>query len=176
MILRSKENRTAPGAITATVLAVALLVPPRSATAEPARIPVSECELNGFGLGGTADQMREALGEPDRISVEKQPWNDYPHIDYHYDGLRIAFSTFGRSAMTFFVTSERYRLRSDVGVGSTRLEIESALGVAGEVRAGDTLYLTYVCTGPDGRSTLGPLEFKLEREIAVKLTIGRWAP
>jgi len=92
------------------------------------RIPFADCELDGFGLGGSTELMQDVFGEPERIAISKQPLDDYPDKVYTYDGLTIIFSTSGQSAMSYSVWSDEYQLRGGVGVGSTRAEIEQVLG------------------------------------------------
>lgn len=167
------ENPTA-GVIIGSLLAfwLAVLLAPSPVAASPGLVPIGECELNGFPLGGTFDQMRNALGEPDRSSLEKAPGNDYRNTEFYYEGLRVVFSMFGRSAITFVVTSDSYRLRSGVGVGSSRQEIESTFGPTTEVRSDDSVELVYLLTGPSGRAGAGQLMFKLEDGLAVQMTAG----
>jgi hypothetical protein len=160
------------GPIKARVQLAMLLALPGFASAAPGWISISECELNGFPLGGTVEQMREVLGEPVRSSLVKPAGNDYPNTEHHYDGLRIAFSMSGRSAITFVVTSRDYRLRSGIGVGSTRDAIESTLGPATEVRSDDSLDLVYGLTSPGGRHGFGQLMLKLENGVAVEMIAG----
>ena len=164
-----------PAARTASFLALslaALLVAPSPVAAAPALVPISECELNGFPLGGTFDQMRRALGEPQRRSLEQAPGNDYRNSAFHYEGLRVVFSMFGRSAITFVVTSDSYRLRSGVGVGSSRQEIESTFGPPTEIRSDESVELVYLLTGPNGQPGVGQLMFQLKSGLAVKMTAG----
>jgi len=115
--------------------------------------------------------MRKALGDPDPISITMTPGNEYPHHEYLYSGLRIVFSMSGRSALSYFVSSEKYRLRSGVGVGSSRQEIESALGSTGEYRSGDVEYMIYLLTGADGQPVPAQLTFKLDRNVAIEFSI-----
>lgn len=153
-------------------MAAILLVLPTPAVPALTWIAISECELNGFGLGDTFDRMRQILGEPDRRSFTKPPENDFPNTEYHYDGLRIVFSMRGRSALTFFVTSDKYRLRSGIGVGSSRQDIESTLGPASEVRLGSELHLYYGLNAPGGQPVSGQLEFKMKNDVAVAMIAG----
>lgn len=99
---------------------VALLAPRPSHGQSPVTIPVAECELDGFGLGGSTEHMRIVFGEPEQATISKSPLVDYPHSEYTYDGLTIVFSTNGTSAMSYSVWSDEYRLLSGVGIGSTR--------------------------------------------------------
>lgn len=171
MILLDKYNSVSIGVVATCLLVATLLVMPKFSSAQFAPIAISECELNGFSLGGTADQMRKVLGEPDSISFAKSPKNEYPRREYQYDGLRIAFSTHGLSAMSYFVSSEKYRLRSGAGVGSTRQEIESSLGPTSEYPAGDFDYLTYRVIEADGGPVPVLLTFKLDHEIAIEFSV-----
>jgi len=168
---RNKDSQFSLGVIAACFLLVTVLVLPSSVNTEPSMIPIIECELNGFSLGGTTDQMREALGEPEPISIAMSPGNEYPHREFRYEGLRIVFSTHGRSALSYFISSDKYRLRSGVGVGSTRREIASALGSTGEIRSGGVEYMIYLVTGSDGRPVPAHLTFKLDREVAVEFSV-----
>lgn len=159
------------GVITACMLAVIATALPESGNSESARITIRECALNGFGLGGTADQMREAFGEPDRASPAISRGNDYPHVEYQYDGLLIVFSMHGLSALSYIVSSAEYSLQGGVGVGSTRQEIESTLGPAMKYRSGDTRYIGYRITADDGRPLPAQLTFTLFRDIAVEFSV-----
>ncbi len=153
------------------ILVSALLVAPKSGRTEPKLIPISECALNGFPLGGTVEEMREALGEPESITDVMTSGNEYSHLESQYDGLRIVFSLHGRTALNYYVTSEEYRLRSGVGVGRTRQEIESALGPPLYIKSGDVRYMVYHLAGSDGRPVPVQLTIKLERDIAVEFTL-----
>lgn len=126
------------------MLVTAFLTVPKSSNSEPsATISMDGCEIVGVGLGRSADQMQTVFGEPEPISIAKSPTDEYPHREYRYDGIRFVFSTNGRSAMSYFVSSPKYRLRSGVGVGSTRVEIYEALGIGRSGRSGRSGYLTY---------------------------------
>ena len=169
--LRNKNSQRSLGIIAACLLVTTGLVIPSSGNTEPAKIPISECELNGFPLGGTADEMREALGEPERVSSVMTLGDEYPHLEYRYDGLRMVFSMHGRTALSYFVTSDKYRLRSGVGVGSTRQEIWSALGPTGYFGSGGILFMAYRVTGSDGRSIPVQLTIRLDSDIAVEFSL-----
>ena len=110
MILNRQKSCASVGNMTVGLLAAALLAVPSLGYSGPGAISFEDCEINGFGLGGTADQMRKAFGEPDPISIAKSPKNEYPHREYQYDGLKFVFSTHGRSAMHYIVTSSKFRL------------------------------------------------------------------
>lgn len=178
---RDRNSQVSLGVVTACLLVAVVLVLPSSGYTALATIPIDECELkrsvsnsiNGFNLGGSADQMRAVLGEPEAESIAKSPGNKYPHREYRYEGLRIVFSTHGWStlALSFFVSSDKYRLGSGVGVGSTRQEIESTLGSARNLRSGDFKYMVYKVTGPDGRPVGAYLKFRLDREVAVEFSV-----
>ena len=166
-----KDTQITLGVTVVCFLVSALLVLPKSGHAEPKLISIGECELNGFPLGGTADEMREALGEPELVSSVMTGGDEYPHLEYRYDGLRIVFSMHGRTALSYYVTSDKYRLRSGVGVRSTRQEIESALGPTGYFKSGGIVFMAYHLTGSDGRPIPVQLTIKLERDIAVEFTL-----
>ncbi len=167
MKLPNVKAQASFGVFVALLTAMGLL---EAGNVEPTKIRIGECELNGFELGGTTDQMREALGEPDSLSMTMTPGNDYPHQEYRYEGLRIVFSMHGRSGLSFYVSSDEYRLHSGVGVGSTRQEIESALGATGKAQSGDTEYLIYL-VAEEGGQTAAQLIFKLDRNIAVEFSV-----
>ena len=169
--LPNKNSQRSLGIIAACFFVTTSLVTPSSGNAEAARIPISECELNGFPLGGTAEEMREALGEPELESSVMTLGDEYPHPEYRYDGLHIVFSMHGRTALSYFVTSDKYRLRSGVGVGSTRREIESALGPTGYFRSGGIPFMAYHLTGSDGRSIPVQLTIRLDGDIAVEFSL-----
>ena len=172
MILRSQLSQVSLGITAICIIITALLaVPNPSRSASPAKIPIDECEIDGFGLGGSADQMRNVFGEPEPISIAKSPYAEYPHREYRYDGLTIVFSTHGRSAMSYFVSSTNYRLRSGVGVGSTRTEIEEALGRGMWGRAGDIDHLSYLVIGAEGRSIPAQLTFTLVDDVATNFSV-----
>jgi len=171
MKLRRKDAQITFGFIMVCLLVSGLLVVPNSGRAEPKLIPISQCALNGFPLGGTVEEMREALGEPELISDVMTTGNEYPHLESQYDGLRIVFSLHGRTALSYFVTSDEYRLRSGVGVGSTRQEIESALGSARYVKSGDVRYMTYHLAGSDGRAIPVQLTIRLDSDNVVEFSL-----
>jgi len=168
---RCKDTQITLGVTVACFLVSALLVLPKPGHAEPKLIPIGECELNGFPLGGTVEEMHKALGEPESTSAKMTSGDEYAHLESKYDGLRIVFSMRGRSALSFFVSSEKYQLRSGVGVGSTRQEIESALGPTGYFKSGGIVFMAYRVTGSDGRPIPVQLTIKLERDIAVEYTL-----
>ena len=149
----------------ALVMALPAMADPRNAVSR-AQIPMVECEVDGFGLGGSADQMRTALGEPQSMSIAKSWKDEYPHREYHYDGLRIVFSTHVGVAISYFVSSSKYRLRSGIGVGSTRSDIEDALGPGLWSRSGDIHHLTYLVSGVPTQLT-----FRLDDDVASFLSV-----
>jgi hypothetical protein len=154
------------------MLVMAFLAEPNLSNSEPsATIPMVECEINGFGLGGSADQMRTVFGEPEPISIAKSPTGEYPHREYRYDGIRFVFSTHGRSAMSYFVSSPKYRLRSGVGVGSTRAEIDEALGSGRRGRSGDSNYLTNHVIGADDQYIPAWLTFRLVDDVVTTFSV-----
>ena len=153
------------------MLVIAILAVPNPSRAQPpVPIPFVECEIDGFGLGGSAEQMRNVFGEPEPISIAKSPLAEYPHHEYRYDGLTIVFSAHGRSAMSYIVSSAKYRLRSGVGVGSIRTEIEKALGRGRWGRASDIDYLTYHVIGADGQFIPVQLTFTLVDDVATRFS------
>ena len=154
------------------MLVTAFLTVPNLSNSEPsATIPMVECEINGFGLGGSADQMRTIFGEPEPISIAKSPRDEYPHREYRYDGIKFVFSTHGRSAMSYFVSNAKYRLRSGIGVGSTRAEIDEALASGRWGRSGDSHYLTYHVIGTDGRYIPAWLTFRLVYDVVTTFSV-----
>ena len=177
--LRDKNSQVSLGVVTAFLLVAVVLVLPSSGYTAPATIPIDECELkrsvynsiNGFNLGGTADEMRAVLGEPEPVSIAKSPYAKYPHREYWYEGLKITFSTYGRSALSYAVTSPNFRLRSGVGVGSTRSEIEKKLGQGSRARSGDTDYLIYLVLAPDGRPVPAYLAFTLVDDVVTHFSV-----
>jgi len=168
---RLRDAQITLGFVMVCLIVSGLLVVPKSSRTEPKLIPISECALNGFPLGGTVEEMREALGEPESISDVMTPGNEYPHLEFQYDGLRIVFSLHGRTALSYVVTSDEYRLRSGVGVGSTRQEIESALGSALNIKSGDVRYMSYHLAGPDGRPIPVQLTIRLDGDNAVEFSL-----
>lgn len=148
-----------------------LAVPIPSNSESQKTIPMVDCEISGFGLGGSIDQMRAIFGEPELYSIAKPPSDEYPHRDYHYDGLRIVFSMHGRSAMSYFVTSPEYRLPSGVGIGSTWAEIVEALGPGRSLRSQDSLDFTYRVIGADGRHTPAFLTFRLAGDVVTEFSV-----
>jgi hypothetical protein len=155
----------------ASLCVLTLLVLPMSISAEPELIAIEECQLNGFSLGGTIEEMRSALGEPDSVSLAMNTGDEYPHLEASYDGLRIVFSIHGQSAISYFVTSDKYLIRSGVGVGSTRQEIESALGATSYYKSGDTVSMVYRLAGPSGRGLPVQFDIRLQGDVAVGLSL-----
>ena len=168
---RHKDAQITLGFIMVCILVSALLVAPQSGRTEPKLIPISECALNGFPLGGTVEEMREALGEPETITDVMTSGNEYSHLESQYDGLRIVFSLHGRTALNYYVTSEEYRLRSGVGVGSTRQEIESVFGLPLYFKSGDVRYMIYHLAGSDGRPIPVQLDITLDGDNAVEFSL-----
>lgn len=148
-----------------------LLAVPIPVGAEPKLIAIEECELNGFSLGGTIEEMRNALGKPRSITPVKNPAEEYPYLEAHYEGLRIVFSTQGQSALSYFITSDKYRLRSGVGVGSTRQDIEAALGQTSYYKVGGTVYMIYRLAGPSGNALPVQFDVRLDGDLAVGLSL-----
>ncbi len=172
MILCTHYSQVTLGITANCIFVIALLLVPNPSNSEPsATIPIDECEINGFGLGGSADQMRNVFGEPEPVSIAKSALAEYPHREYRYDGLTIVFSTHGRSAMSYFVSSPKYRLRSGLGVGSTWAEIEEALGCGFWGRSGDSDSLTYHVIGADGRYIPAWLTFRLVDDVVTKFSV-----
>ncbi len=67
----------------ACILVVSVLfLPATTNSAPPKTVPIVECEVNGFGLGGSQDLMRMQFGEPESNSVVSAPLNEYPHLEY----------------------------------------------------------------------------------------------
>ena len=168
---RRRDARITLGFITICLLASGLLVAPKAGSTEPTLVPISECALNGFPLGGTVEEMLETLGEPESISDVLATGNEHRHLESRYDGLRIVFSLHGRTALSYVVTSDEYRLRSGVGVGSTRQEIESALGSAINIKSGDVRHMAYHLAGPDGHPIPVQLTIKLDSDIVVEFSL-----
>ena len=172
MILNGRKSRALVGTMTIGLLAAALLTAPNLGYSEPGPISLEDCEINGFGLGGSADLMRSIFGDPEPISIAKSPLSDYPHREYRYDGLKIVFSTHGRSTMHYIVTSSEYRLPSGVGVGSNVTEIQDALGPGGRSAAGDQHYLSYRVFNTMGNPTPAILTFMLDDDVVTQFSVG----
>ena len=171
MKLRRNDAHITSGFIIVCFLVSGLLMVPNSGHTEPKLIPISECALNGFPVGGTIEEMRAALGEPDSLSNVMTTGNEYTHVESQYDGLRIVFSLHGRTALSYFVTSDEYRLRSGVGVGNTRQEIERALGSARYAKSGDVRYMIYHLAGSDGLAIPVQLTITLDGDDVVEFSL-----
>ena len=167
-----RKGRALFGNVTVGLLAAALLTAPSLGYSEPGAISFEDCEINGFGLGASASLMRSIFGDPEPISIAKSPLSDYPHREYKYDGLKIVFSTHGRSAMYYIVTSSKYRLTSGVGVGSNVAEIQVALGPGGRFAAGDQHYLSYRVFNTAGKPTPAILWFMLDDDVVTEFSVG----
>jgi len=149
----------------------ALVVPASTVASAQKTVPIAECEVDGFGLGDPADQMLETFGEPMQDSVVKSPLNDYPHREYKYDGMRIVFSTDGRSAMSLYVSSPAYRLRSGIGVGSAWREVLAALG-PGELRSSrEPVTYSYHVVDGNGEYVPAWLKFAIENEVVASFSV-----
>ena len=166
-----KDTQISLGFIMVCLLISGSLVVPKSGHTEPNLIPISECALNGFSLGGTIEEMREALGEPESITDVMTSGNEYLHLESQYDGLRIVFSLHGRTALNYYLTSDKYRLESGVGVGSTQQEIESALGPPLYFKSGDVRFMAYHLAGSDGRPIPVQLTIRLDGQDAVEFSL-----
>lgn len=171
MKMRRKHSEIHRRVVLICLSVSALLALPMLSIAEPRLIQIEECALNGFSLGGTIEEMRSALGEPDSITLEINTGDDNPHLESHYEGLDIVFSVHGRKALNYRVTSKEYRLPSGVGVGSTRSEIERALGRTSYYRSGDTVFMVYRLADPHGRPLPVQLDITLDGEIAARLSL-----
>ncbi|MDH4124859.1 MAG: hypothetical protein OEW64_12330 [Gammaproteobacteria bacterium] len=157
--------------VLANLCILTFLALPMSVSADPKLIAIEECQLNGFPLGGTIEEMRSALGEPDSVLPVLNTGDEYPHLEASYDGLRIVFSTRGQTALSYFVTSEKYLIRSGVGVGSTRQEIEGVLGPTSYYKSGDTVFMVYRLAGPGGRALPVQFDIRLQGDVAVGLSL-----
>lgn len=171
MKIRLTDTNFALGLILVCLAVLGMLAGPRIGFTEPRLISIGECALNGFPPGGSIEEMRNALGEPDSITAVMIAGNEYTHLESQYDGLRIVFSMHGRSALSYYVTSDEFRLRSGVGVGSTRQEIESALGPALNTMVRDVRYMNYHLAGPDGRPIPVQLTIKLDGDTASEFSL-----
>lgn len=153
------------------VFAAVLALPTSNSSAPQKTISISECEINGFGPGGSADQMRRAFGEPERDSAAKSPLNEYPHREYRYDGIRIVFSMHGRSAMSYYVSSTEYRLRSGIGVGSSWAEIIQTLGPGSFRKSGESISYVYRVVEDDGDHIPAWLTFSLDDDVVTTFSV-----
>ncbi len=68
-------------------------------------------------------------------------------------------------------TSDKYRLRSGIGVGSTRQEIENAFGSTLVARSGNTLFMVYHLAGLDGDPVPVQLTITLDGSVAVEFSL-----
>ena len=168
---RRKDTQISLGFMMVCLIISGFPVVPKSGHTESNLIPISECALNGFPLGGTVEEMRDALGEPESITDVMNSGNEYPHLESQYDGLRIVFSLHGRTALNYYVTSDEYRLHSGVGVGSTRQEVESALGPPLYFTSGDVRYMAYHLAGSDGRPIPVQLTIRLDGDNVVEFSL-----
>lgn len=151
----------------AHLLAAALLAAPSLSFSEPGAISFEDCEIDGFGLGGSADLMRSVFGDPEHISIAKSPLSEYSHREYEFDGLRIVFSTSGRSAMHYTVTSSNYRLSGGIGVGSNWTDILAELGPGGWYSSEGRYYYNYRVFNTRGDPTPAILTFTLDADAVV---------
>lgn len=155
-----------PAAMVSCIVILSVLVTPISTAASAEKsVAITECAIEGFAPGDTADQMREAFGKPHDGSVVKSNLSDYPHREYEYDGMRIVFSISGRSAMSFYVASPKYRLRSGIGVGSTWMEVVDALGPGSLGSAGGSNTYSYQIVDSKGDYIPAWLKFVIEDEV-----------
>lgn len=121
--------------VTACLLAVA----PAVGAAEPFQARVDELIADGFAvpLGRTRAELAASLGPPRSATVRRvqnrhEPGRTDEVHELEYDGLRIVLyrvSATGRELiMEVSLTSERYRLKWGLGVGSTRDAVRRVLG------------------------------------------------
>ena len=154
------------------VVVVSTLSAPTSTNAAPQKtIQIVECEINGFGLGDSADQMYKTFGKPDPDFLVKTRLNEYPHHEYQFDGLRIVFSTHGRSAMSYYVSSPAYRLRSGVGVGSMWREVIETLGPGLFGSSGGVVLYSYRIVDSEGKFVPATLEFVVENDVVKRFSV-----
>jgi len=115
--------------------------------------------------------MREIFGEPEQDSVGKSLLNEYSHREYEYDGMRIVFSTNGRSAMSFYVSSPAFRLRSEIGVGSIWRDIVAALGPGSLRISGESITYSYHVVDSKGDYVPAWLRFAMENEVVTSFSV-----
>lgn len=156
-------SRSTNGATCSLVLAA--LVPADISSAESSQGPIAELELSGIPLGGTVEEILEMYGEPTKTSELKAALDDFPHFGLRYDGLRLVLSMHGRTLLSYYVSAYRYRLRSGVGVGSSRKEVDAALGRAIYTRSGDNRNVIYLAWGSHGLSVPVQLTISLDGEV-----------
>ena len=176
MVARNLDEQRSMGVAAMIVFTATLLLLPILAQSDNplAKVSLNECKIDGFGPGGSAEEMRDTFGEPEPNSIAKKATVEHPHWDYKYAGLKIVFSTHGRSAMSYFVSTESYRLTSDIGVGSTSLEVERVLGEASRRSSGNTRYISYRIVDADGRPLPARLTFTLDGEIVSDFSVVTW--
>lgn len=172
MILTRQTLSVIPAATAICIVVLSPVIAPASTAASAQKtVSIAECAINGFVLGDTTDQMRQVFGEPDQNSVVKSQLNEYPHREYKYDGMRIVFSTNGRSAMSFYVSSSTYRLRSGIGVGSRWMDVVDVLG-PGSLRSarGSNTY-SYQVVDSKGDYIPAWLRFTIENQVVTTFSV-----
>ena len=172
-MIRTRQRLSAGLAATAIcVIVLSVLTTPTSTVASAEKtVPIAECEIDGFGLGGSANQMREIFGEPEQDLVVKSRLNEYSHREYEYDGMRIVFSMNGRSAMSFYVSSPAFRLRSGIGVGSTWIDIVEALGPGSRSSSGESITYSYHVVDSKGEYVPAWLRFAMENKVVMSFSV-----
>lgn len=149
----------------------ALIMPALTAASVQKTVSIAECKIDGFGLGDSADQVRELFGEPEQDSVVKSQLNEYQHREYEYDGMRIVFSTNSRSVMSFHVSSPAFRLRSGIGVGSIWTDIIEALGPGSFKSSGESVSYSYQVVNSKGDPVPARLRFAIENELVTSFSV-----
>lgn len=156
---------------TRTLLLTILALPAICSSNPLKAVSLDDCAINGFTVGDSVEIMRTTLGEPKRKMLAKLATNDFKHLEFHYDGILIKFSQHGRTAMSYAVDSPNYRLRSSIGVGSTRSELLDALGPAHlQFDSGPETW-SYNVLNSAGESIHATLRFNFEGETIARFSV-----
>ena len=126
-------------------------------------VDLAECQIAGIDFTDDLEQAENVLGEPTHLPPPCVGCTDTPHSWIGYEGLKI-WHSYGE-IFRFEVSSPKYRLRSGVGVDSSRTEVVTSFG-EGRIRVSNGVELiTYSITSKNGQATRLVLEFALSDEV-----------
>ena len=136
-------------------------------------VDIAEIKISGITFSDRPSRVREVLGDPIEMGPQCNDCIDIMDSWYLYDGLKVKFLV--DEVFDFEVTSEKYRLPSGLGVGSSVENISDALGEPVSWRSGDSMVHTYAVTWKNGQRTAIKLDFLIRDGTVVAFeTNHRW--
>ena len=129
-----------------------------------------DIEVGGISISDDKDRVKNLLGDPRESGPTCDGCFDIMDSWFIYDGIRVHFLQ--REVLQFEVSSERYRLSSGVGVGTSKDDVVKHYGQPETTQHEDGVILAYPITWNGRGHPDVKLEFLIRDDIVVGFQAG----